>query len=87
MSERFKVVEVNPNQSTGGSGCLCSEVETHDTKGPYAVFYGQDMENPQSPTPVLCLACAKAVVREAEKDVLKGGEAVEIEEDEDIPAV
>ena len=76
MSERFQVVEINPNQTTGGGGCLCSEVENPDCEGPFAVFPHTEMSSNISPHPVICLGCAEAVVKQAGKEVLAGGESV-----------
>lgn len=76
MSERFEVVDINPNQTTGGGGCLCSEVENPDCKGPFAVFPHQEMASNLSPHAVLCLGCAEAVVKQADRETLAGGESV-----------
>lgn len=75
MSERFEIVEVNPNDAVGGGGCLCQETKSPDCKPPYAVFYHQEMENNLSPHAVVCLSCAEAVVRAVDQgDTLSGGE-------------
>lgn len=90
MSERFQVVDINPNQTTGGGGCLCSETENPDCKGPFAVFPHQEMASNLSPHAVLCLPCAKAVVERAGEEVLAGGEPVEgelLSDDDDVVAV
>lgn len=63
----WKVVEVNPNDVTGGSGCLCDEVEGRDTKGPFVAFISQDMDSNLSPTPVLCAGCARQCVEELDE--------------------
>lgn len=91
MSERFQVVTVNPNDTPGGGGCLCSEARNTDTQGPYAVFYHQEMESNASPHAVLCAPCARAVVEHLDSadEPLKGGEVdaesvTEVPED-DVP--
>ena len=63
----FKIQDENPNVTSGGGGCLCSEVGVADTAGPFAVFYGEVMEGHLSPTPVLCLHCAESFVMESEQ--------------------
>lgn len=94
-AQRFKIVGVNPNESTGGGGCLCSETRNPDCEGPFAVFEVPEMDSNVSPFPVLCLGCAKAVVNIAETgETLAGGEpaieaeAVEEESlEDDVPRV
>lgn len=77
-AERFKIVGVNPNDATGGKGCLCSETQNVDCQGPFAVFEVPEMDSPLSPFPVLCVSCAEAVVKRAvDGDILAGGEPVE----------
>lgn len=77
MAELFEVVETNPNDTVGGGGCLCHDGKDTDCTGPYAVFYGNDMESTASPYPVLGLGCALAIVERAKGDVLVGGESSE----------
>ena len=96
-AERFKIVEVNPNDSVGGAGCLCGEAKPADCKGPFAVFYTDDMASNMSPHAVLCAGCAVSAARQLSDstDVLVGGEsapeiegdAVELEEPDEIPEV
>ena len=58
------VVDINPNESTGGAGCLCSETQITDTKGPFVVFFGDsEMDSAVSPVPVLCAGCARSAVK------------------------
>jgi len=72
----FKVVDFNPNESTGGAGCLCSEVATADTKGPFVVFYGDnEMDSAVSPVPVLCAGCASEAYRQLSAAPPTAGEA------------
>lgn len=58
MSQHFSVMETNPNEITGGKGCLCFENGGPDTKGPFVVFNATEMDTIQSPFPVLCAGCA-----------------------------
>jgi hypothetical protein len=66
---RFHVSATNPNDQIGGGGCLCSPTKT-DCVGPYAVFYGTETDSNVSPHVVVSLACAKAVVDQAENGEL-----------------
>src|SRR5687768_3132539 len=77
VSERFEVVTTNPNDSTGGGGCLCSEVENPDTEGPFVVFPHQEMASNLSPHSVVCARCVIAAAEEIEQeDPLAGGEVI-----------
>lgn len=77
--EMFRVVEVNPNEASGGGGCLCSEDKNPDCKGPYVVFYAQDMASNISPHPVIGATCLKQAAKALDEDPLAGGEAGTIE--------
>lgn len=66
-AERFKIVDENPNDVFPGGGCVCDPRDVTDCKGPFAVFYGNTMQDPRSPHVVLSLECAQAVIRDAEK--------------------
>lgn len=55
MSQVFAVMDVNPNE---GGGCLCSEIGTQDSQGPFVVFSATEMDTVHSPFPVLCAGCA-----------------------------
>lgn len=59
----FFVTDENPNDTTGGGGCVCDPQRQQDCKPPYAVFPGNDMENIASPHVVLSFDCALAFVR------------------------
>ena len=54
---QFQLSEVNPNDSTGGGGCICDVEKQIDCKPPYVVCYGNEMGNPVSPHVVACAAC------------------------------
>lgn len=57
----FFVTDENPNDTTGGGGCVCDPQRQIDCKPPYAVFPANDMENIASPHVVICQSCACAV--------------------------
>ncbi len=85
MAENFKIVDVNPNDSVGGGGCLCSETKDVDCKPPYAVFYVHDMASNISPHPVVCANCLTKATSALDGEVLAGGEKneyIEIPEEE-----
>jgi hypothetical protein len=85
MAELFEVVATNPNDAVGGGGCLCSESRDVDCKGPYAVFYAQEMASNASPHAVLSIDCAQAFLDQAAKEVIAGGEADP--NTEDVPSI
>jgi hypothetical protein len=71
----FHITEVNPNDTTGGGGCICSPSQEIDCVGPYAVFPGNDMENIVSPHVVVGVRCLKAALRSIEEnEPLSAGE-------------
>jgi hypothetical protein len=76
MSELFEVSSVNPNHVSGGGGCLCSETTDIDCKPPYVIFYGQSLENPQSPHAVACQRCIDAAAKALQGETLTAGEVV-----------
>lgn len=58
MSQLFFVSENNPNEVTGGKGCLCSgPTEGRDCRGPFVVFPATETESNISPHAVLCSPC------------------------------
>jgi hypothetical protein len=90
MSQNFHIVEINPNDNTGGGGCLCSETKDTDCKPPYAVFYTQEMASNLSPHAVVCATCLNAATKALDGEVQAGGQKNEFidvpEEDiEEIP--
>lgn len=68
MARKFHVVENNPNEVTGGGGCLCSPIKGHDTKGPFVVFPNTETESNLSPHAVICAGCVKACARKLKTD-------------------
>lgn len=53
--------DVNPNDTTGGSGCLCDPRKQVDCKGPYIIAYGNEMDDPRSPHVVVGASCVEAM--------------------------
>jgi hypothetical protein len=76
MAQLIQLVEVNPNDVTGGGGCLCSPIKGHDTKGPFFVFPATETESNLSPHAVVCAGCVKGCSRRLAKKEkpLVGGE-------------
>jgi hypothetical protein len=72
------VSDVNPNDTTGGGGCICSPIKQPECKPPYVIFYGNDMENVASPHVVACYECLRYAAERAEGEVLSAGEHHEI---------
>ena len=76
----FTIVDSNPNENTGGGGCLCSgELKSGNCDGPFVLFPAADMESGISPFAVLCKRClneAAAALEKAEKSgqLLSGGD-------------
>jgi hypothetical protein len=63
--ENFVISDVNPNDTVGGGGCVCSESKVGDCVAPFAIFYAHDTDTPLSPHTVICAKCADAVCRQA----------------------
>jgi hypothetical protein len=79
-AQRYSISETNPNESVGGAGCLCSETKCEDACGPYAVFYGNEMDSGLSPHVVLCAPCARRFVDAIDggAEMIKAGEPVPV---------
>lgn len=52
----------NPNDVTGGGGCLCHPIKSTDTVGPFVIFPATDCENNRSPHAVVCAGCVEGCV-------------------------
>lgn len=66
MSQLFLVSEHNPNEVTGGGGCLCSgPTRGRDCTGPFVVFPATETESNLSPHSVLCFPCLEAAYGQA----------------------
>jgi hypothetical protein len=75
MSYRMYVVsDTNPNDTTGGGGCICSPVKQQECVAPYAIFPGNDMENIMSPHVVACMDCLTAASASCRGEILSAGE-------------
>ena len=61
--ENFVLSKTNPNDSTGGKGCLCSNRETKDCKPPFVVFQGPKLQDRLSPFPVACQNCISQALK------------------------
>lgn len=72
--QQFVVSSVNPNDSTGKGGCVCSPHKQEDCKGPYIVCYGNEMWDDQSPHVVIGCACVKKFAEAIQGEVLEVGE-------------
>lgn len=69
------IVEVNPNENTGGGGCLCSgPIKNDDTVGPFVVFPATETDSNISPFAVLCANCVRECAAKIGGEVLAGGE-------------
>lgn len=63
--EQFRIVDSNPNEITGGNGCLCSpDQKPTGCEPPFVEFPNAVMDTPASPRAVACKAC---IVAAAEK--------------------
>lgn len=74
MAHLFYLSDTNPNDTTGGGGCLCSPIRESDTRGPYIVIPSNDMESIASPHVVVCAECLKELNRVAAGEQLGAGE-------------
>lgn len=87
-ASRFEVVNENPNEITGGGGCVCSETKQPDCVGPFVVFYAQSLETVQSPHVVACAKCIndahQAVVRKIDAEL---EEPIDVEFEDDVPLI
>lgn len=79
----FVVSSQNPNDTTGGGGCICSPERQPDCKPPYCVFPGNDMENIASPHVVVGAACVEGMREKLLGEIYSAGE---VESRDDSPA-
>lgn len=87
MSERFTVSSVNPNDSVGGGGCLCSESKVEDCKPPYVIFHVTETSSNLSPHVVGCANCIQKAAQAVEEgEVLSAGEPSPEPSDEELLA-
>lgn len=85
----FHVVDHNPNETTGGGGCVCSPTGVAGCDGPYIVCAGNDMEAVYSPHVVIGVNCVKAFSRELQKEALAGTQRLHVVDGsaDEIPSV
>lgn len=80
MPLNFDLVEVNPNDSTGGGGTLAAEMHDTDATGPFFVWPATEMDSGVSPYAVVAasevrlMAAALQKYEGGELDVMAGGE-------------
>jgi len=82
--ENFTISSTNPNESTGGRGCLCSPVHSRDCRPPFVVFHGDELLDESSPHPVACRNCIEAALEQMddERNILPVGDVVQQPEPE-----
>ena len=81
--ENFKLSSKNPNDTTGGGGCLCHpHGKPTGACGPYVIFHAACTDEPLSPHAVMCAGCVRAANKKViladypESEVLNAGEDV-----------
>lgn len=70
---QFSLSDENPNEITGGGGCLCHPRGSDETRGPFFIFTPTTTDDNLSPHAVLCAHCAC----DAKEDVLEHEEKAE----------
>lgn len=78
---QFQLSQTNPNNSTGGGGCICDELQQTDCKAPFVVCYGNTMDSSVSPHVVACARCI------GEMSALLGSEALTLDNPGDADTV
>jgi hypothetical protein len=73
----FLLSETNPNDTCGGSGCLCGETKNPDSRGPYVVVPELETESNISPFVVICAGCLPQINAAFEGEALAAGEKSE----------
>jgi hypothetical protein len=88
MSGTFVISEVNPNDTTGGGGCLGNgEQKGADCVGPFVIFHAIETDSIISPHAVLCSHCLKAAAKQIEDEPLRSGEDTITLADEEVVEV
>ncbi len=64
---QFHVSDENPNDVTGGKGCLCHPRGGDETRGPFIIFPATTTDDNLSPHAVLCEHCTLASFSKAEE--------------------
>lgn len=79
------VTTENPNDNSGGGGCVCSPDKVTDCKGPFVVIPGNDMDNPYSPHVVIGSRCVDRAAAALAVHAIEGTQVVESEAVEEDP--
>src|SRR6266576_394580 len=80
MPLNFDLVEVNPNDSTGGGGTLAGPMHDKDATGPYFVWPNQEFESYISPHAVVAASEVRLMIEALQRyedgaeQALAGGE-------------
>ena len=74
MPLNFTVVDINPNDTTGGGGSLADPMHDVDATGPWFVWPNQEMESAVSPFCVVAASEVRAMYRALDDEVIAGGE-------------
>lgn len=85
--KQMVAVATNPNDVSGGGGCMCDPLKQIDCKPPYIVFPASDMASDISPHVVLCLGCAEYAVKLGHGEIVAGGETGILRDDDGDPIV
>ena len=78
------VSDTNPNDVTGGGGCIvCGSIKDPDQRGPFVIVSNDnEMESNVSPHVVLCQTCIADATAALSKEVLSAGEVMDVEGEE-----
>lgn len=71
---QFIVSDTNPNNETGGGGCVCDERQQTDCKPPFIVLYQNSMDSGISPHVVACQRCIREWAAALEGESLSLGD-------------
>lgn len=83
--EVFSLNDKNPNDTTGGGGCVCSpDRKATGCDGPFVVFHAAESESNLSPHVVIGERCLRAAARKLGK-ASRGGEVLAAGEDVATP--
>jgi hypothetical protein len=74
---QFIVSDTNPNETTGGGGCICDESKQQDCKPPYIIISQNSMDSDISPYPVACRHCVKEWAKALDGEALRTGAALD----------
>jgi hypothetical protein len=76
---QFQVSDTNPNDVTGGGGCICDQERQVDCQPPFAVFPGNEMDSLASPHVVVCRRCYELIGEAFQGEILSAGEKSPVE--------